>query len=121
MMALILVVDDEFALAELLRAMIEDEGHAVLTAHDGQAGLARMLADRPDLIFTDTTMPVMSGPDMVRAMAKDPALSGIRVVAMSAMPEETVGLEYPRYAAFLHKPFRLTEVTRLLSRLLPRR
>ena len=40
---------------------------------------------------------------------------------MSAMPEEAVGREYSRYTVFLRKPFRLTDVTGLLSCLLPPR
>ena len=118
-MALVLVVDDEFAVAEVLQAMIEDEGHRVLTARDGRAGLASMRSRRPDLVFTDTQMPGMGGPAMVRAMDAEPGLSRLNVVAMSAQPEETVGGAYSRYAAFLRKPFRLTEVTELLSRLQP--
>lgn len=115
-MVLVLVVDDEFAIAEVLRAMIEDEGHRVLTARDGRAGLASMLSQRPDLVFTDTQMPGMDVPAMVRAMDADAGLSRLPVVAMSAMPEETVGGEYDRYAAFLRKPFRLAEVAEVLSR-----
>ena len=120
-MALVLVADDEFAVAELLQAMIEDEGHEVSTAHDGRAALASMRSRRPDLVFTDTQMPGMGGPALVRAMDADPELSRLRVVAMSAMPEEAVGREYSRYTVFLRKPFRLTDVTGLLSCLLPPR
>jgi CheY-like chemotaxis protein len=117
-MALVLVVEDEFAIAELLQAMIEDEGHAVVTAGNGAGGLKAMAASRPDLVITDTMMPGMGGPEMVRAMASVPDLSRLKIVVMSAMPEEMVGCDYPGYAAFLQKPFRLTEVAALLSRLL---
>ena len=118
-MALILIVDDEFAIAELLRAMAEDAGHQTLLATDGRAGLVAMRARHPDLIFTDTMMPGMGGPEMVRAMMLDPDLASIPVIAMSAMPMESVGRDYPAYVAFLHKPFRLMDVNRILLRLLP--
>jgi hypothetical protein len=53
---------------------------------------------------------------MVRAMASVPALSRLQIV-ISAMPEEMVRRDYPGYAAFLQKPFRLTKAAALLSRL----
>jgi CheY-like chemotaxis protein len=121
-MSLVLVVDDEHGVAEILEAMIEEEGHRVLIADNAGIGLKLMAEERPDLIFTDTQMPGADGPAMVRAMEADPRLRGLPVVAMSAMPEGEVGRDYPRYSAFLKKPFRMVQVSRLLRRFLePRR
>lgn len=117
-MAVVLVVDDEHGIAEILEAMIEEEGHRVFTAENGGIGLKLMVEERPDLIFTDTMMPGTDGPAMVRAMSADPRLRELPVVAMSAMPEEQVGSGYPRYSAFLKKPFRMIQVSRLLRRFL---
>lgn len=117
-MALVLIVDDEFAIAELLSAMIEDDGLRVMIASEGRAALAIMATSLPDLVFTDTMMPIMSGPALVQAMERDPVLSGVPLVAMSALPEAEVGSRYVRYSVFLRKPFGLTDITRLLSGLL---
>jgi CheY-like chemotaxis protein len=120
-MATVLVVDDEFGVGELLKAIIEGEGHEVQTAPDGEAGLAMMLARPPDLIFTDTMMPRMDGPALVAAMTDHTALARLPVGVMSAIGETTVGGEYRPYDAFLRKPFRMSEVITLLARLLPDR
>jgi CheY-like chemotaxis protein len=77
-----------------------------------------MVVKRPDLVFTDTTMPDMDGPALVDAMLRNPVLATISLVAMSAMPETTVRASYARYSAFLQKPFRTAQVSALLARLL---
>lgn len=118
-MAKILVVEDEIGVADLLATILEEEGHDVRTAADGLAGLASMGDCRPELIVTDTTMPIMDGPTMVRAMDDDPALAAIPVIAMSALPDSAEG--YTRYAAFMFKPFRVRELIALVGRMLERK
>lgn len=117
-MATILVVDDEFGIAELFEALLSDEGHRVLTAMNGKHALEVMAQERPDLIFLDYMMPVMSGAAMLRAMAADARLREIPVVVMSSLPAATIAERSSGYAAFLRKPFRLDEVIALANRLL---
>ncbi len=52
-MATVLVVDDEFGIAELFDAILSDEGYRVLTAINGKHGLEVLAKERADLIFTD--------------------------------------------------------------------
>ncbi|KMO42171.1 histidine kinase [Methylobacterium tarhaniae] len=117
-MATVLIVDDEFGIAELLDAVLSDDGHKVVTAANGRQGLARVAASRPDLIFLDFMMPVMDGPAMLAALVADPETCGIPVVLMSSMPEETVRERASGHAAFLRKPFRLKQVRDLVEGLL---
>lgn len=117
-MATVLVVDDEFGIAELFEAVLGDEGHRVLTAINGQHGLEVLAKEHADLVFLDFMMPVMNGAAMLRAMAADPALHGIPVVIMSSLPEATVAERCSGYAAFLRKPFRITELLARADRLL---
>lgn len=117
-MATVLVVDDEFGIADLFDAVLTDEGHRVLTAMNGRHGLEVLAGDRPDLMFLDYMMPVMDGAAMLRAMAADPALPAVPVVMMSSMPEATVAERCSGYAAFLRKPFKIAEVVALAGRLL---
>lgn len=53
-------------------------------AGDGQEGLALIRQVRPDLVFTDVSMPKASGFDLIAAMRADPALASIPVVFMTA-------------------------------------
>lgn len=118
-MAVILVVDDEFGVAELLQAVLEDEGHRVLTAIHGRAALERIAQDRPDLILTDYMMPVMDGAALIAALQANPRLSGIPVALMSSLPQESIA-EAVGGVPFLRKPFRIADVLAIVSEALPR-
>ncbi len=117
-METVLVVDDEFGIAELIDAVLADEGHRVLIAMNGRQGLEVLAKEHPGLVFLDYMMPVMDGAAMLRGMAANPSLDGIPVVLMSSVPEATVAERCSGYAAFLRKPFRIAEVVALTERLI---
>lgn len=117
-MGTVLVVDDEFGIAELIDAILSDEGHRVVIAVNGRQGLQMLASEHPALVFLDYMMPVMNGAAMLRAMAEDVSLQGIPVVIMSSIPEATVAQRCAGYVAFLRKPFKITEVTALTERLI---
>ena len=110
-MALILVVDDEFGVAEVLDAILGDVGHEVVTAANGREALDRLKERPPDLVLLDFMMPVMDGPSVLKAMREAPTLRNIPTVIMSSLPESTVSKSVGSgYAAFLRKPFKLNAV-----------
>lgn len=113
----ILVVDDEFGVAEVLEAMLEDEGYRVVTAINGKQGMARLAEDTPDVVMLDYMMPVMNGADMLAAMQSDPALAGVPVVMMSSLDEATIREACKGYVVFLRKPFRMASVLETLARI----
>ena len=104
-MQTIVLIDDEFGLADVLAATLSDAGFRVFTAVNGSQGLAAMAEHPPDLVLLDYMMPLLDGPGVLRAMRADPALASIPVVMMSAMPEAVVQRRTSDYAAFLRKPF----------------
>jgi CheY-like chemotaxis protein len=116
--ATVLIVDDEFGIAELLEAILADEGHVVVTAANGRQGLARLDETNPDLVILDFMMPVMDGPAMLKAMVSDERRAAIPVLMMSSMPEEAVAERCSGYVEFLRKPFRLSEATKAVERVL---
>lgn len=116
-MATVLVVDDEFGIAELFDAILSDEGYRVLTAINGKHGLEVLAKERADLIFTDYMMPVMDGAGLLRALAADPVLQAIPVVVMSSMPEAAVAERCSGYETFMRKPFKIAEVIATAARL----
>ncbi len=119
-MGVVLVVDDEFGVAELIDAILTDEGHTVFKAANGRQGLESLARDKPDLVFLDYMMPVMDGCAMLQSLIREPALRDIPVVMMSSMPEASVAERCAGYAAFLRKPFPITEILHLATRFLPR-
>ena len=66
-MAKILVIDDERAIRNTLKEILEFEGYSVEVAENGRIGLDRALAGSYDLIFTDIKMPEMDGMEFLRA------------------------------------------------------
>ena len=118
-MALILVVDDEFSVAEVLQSILADAGHEVVTAVNGRQGLELLGKRRPDLVLLDFTMPIMDGPAMLKAMKEDPAYRNVPAVVMSSLTESAVA-EAARgmYAGFLRKTFKLAAVTNIVKTVL---
>jgi CheY-like chemotaxis protein len=117
-MATILVVDDEFGIGELLVALLEDDGHRVLTAMNGRHALERMAEFKPDLVISDLMMPLMDGGTLLRAMRDHPELNRVPFALMCALPEPSIADRISGYDAFLRKPFKLAEVSALVSRML---
>ena len=117
-MSTVLVVDDEFGIAELIVDILTDEGHRVVTAANGRQGLEALARERPSLVFLDYMMPVLDGAGMLRGMAEDASLNGVPVVMMSSIPEATVAERCRGYSAFMRKPFRIAEIMSLTDRLL---
>ena len=65
-MANILVVDDDPDIREILRAHLEDAGHVVDEAGDGEAAIQRLREQPADLVITDIYMPKSDGLDLMR-------------------------------------------------------
>lgn len=117
-MATVLVVEDEFGIAELLESVLTDEGYRVFTAMNGQEGLALAKKERPSLIISDFMMPVMDGATMLASINAEATLRDTLFVFMSSMPEATVAERCTGYVAFLRKPFKLFDVLDLVQRLI---
>ncbi len=115
----VLVVDDEFGVAEVLDAILTDEGYRVITATNGRQALARIAEQRPDLVLLDYMMPILDGVAVLRALAADPTARDLPIVVMSALPEEAISIETTRYTGFLRKPFRIRTVLAAIARALP--
>lgn len=106
-MARILVVDDDPDILALVRIKLESSGHEVLTAADGEAGLAAAVEHRPDLVVADWTMPRLTGIEMLAALRADPVIASIPFILLTARAQEVdmLGID-----GFLAKPFSLVEL-----------
>ena len=69
-MAKILVIDDERAIRNTLKEILEFEGYTVDVAENGCVGLDMALATKYDLIYTDIKMPEMDGMEVLQAYRK---------------------------------------------------
>jgi CheY-like chemotaxis protein len=119
--ALILVVDDEYSVAEVLESVLADASHEVITAMNGRQGLERLGDQLPNLILLDFMMPIMDAPAMLKKMKENPMYRDIPAIIMSSLPENAIkesanGL----YAAFLRKPFKLGAMLAVVNDVLKR-
>ena len=116
-MAVVLVIDDEVEICTLLREALEHEGHEVLTAHDGRAGMQLYQAHRPALVITDVFMPRRSGIDLVLELARMDTPP--KIIAISGVTGRSF-LEAAREANVARtfvKPFDVREVVRAVREL----
>lgn len=117
--ATVLIVEDEFVIADLLEMALTDEGYCVLLAANGREGL-ELLAERtrPDLVITDYMMPILDGAGLLQAMRQNEAQRDIPVIVMSSMPEANMRERIAGYAAFVRKPFQLDAMIQLVASVL---
>ncbi len=111
----ILVVDDDLDTREVLKQILEEEGHRVLTAGDGLEALNLLkeaAAQHPDLIVLDLWMPIMDGWDFRAEQLEDPALAHIPVIVITG-----VGRPRPISAsATLIKPVHVRDLLEAVER-----
>lgn len=109
-----LVVDDDEDVREMLRAVLEREGYDVSAASNGAEAVVALhspagAAQPPCLILLDLMMPVMDGAMFRRVLDRDPVLSSIPVIVISAVCGRAAA-ESLRATATLRKPFLPDEV-----------
>jgi DNA-binding response OmpR family regulator len=115
----ILVVEDEEAIAEAVRARLASEGYDVRVAHDGPQALQAAAQGRPDLVVLDLMLPGMDGLEVCREIQKT---DWIPVLMLTARTEESDKVAGFAVGAddYLTKPFSLRELTARVKAILRR-
>ena len=116
-MARVLVIDDEAAIADVLRMLLEFRGHEVITADDGSRGYATAQRQAPDVIVLDLMMPVMDGFTTLEALRSDERTATIPVVILSALSSNDVKQRCHDMGvrAILQKPFKPEDLLRAIE------
>jgi CheY-like chemotaxis protein len=118
----ILVVEDEFGLQETFRDVFIMEGYDVRVALDGEEGYQAFLKFKPDLVFTDVVMPIMSGIELVKKIRRDnPKIKVIYISGFFGLKnvkhdlnEDILKYGYP----CLSKPFKISAMLELVEQYL---
>ncbi len=79
----ILVIDDNRALVRIIEAVLQRHGFEVLTAFDGEEGLAQARKTKPDLVILDIVMPGLNGYQVCRRLQSDPSTVHIPVLMLT--------------------------------------
>jgi CheY-like chemotaxis protein/anti-sigma regulatory factor (Ser/Thr protein kinase) len=84
----VLVVEDEKDVRDMLRFLLENEGHEVSIADNGVDGLAQLDSFQPDVALVDIGLPRMDGYEVARRARLLPGGKGIRLIAISGYGQE---------------------------------
>ncbi|NTW00687.1 MAG: response regulator [Oscillochloris sp.] len=114
----ILIVEDDFAIREVLSEVLNDEGYHVVITGDGDEALRYLqgASTLPGVILLDLMMPVMTGWEFRLEQQHDPRLAPIPVVALSARTSVDHATHVVTMDAFLHKPIDLNQLLALVAR-----
>ena len=109
----ILIVDDEPDLVSTVEYRLQFADCQVVTASNGQEGLERAEAEKPDLILLDTNMPVMDGHEMLERLRANGSLKHIPVIMLTARcePQDIAAASAHGVTDYVTKPFDFAELT----------
>ena len=119
---LVLVVEDEAALATMLRYNLERQGFRVDEATDGQEAMTRIAESQPDLVLLDWMLPVMSGIEVCRQIRRRPATRDLPVIMVTARAEDGDAVRGLNTGAddYITKPFNMDALLARMRALLRR-
>lgn len=120
----VLFVDDEPAMTQLGKVVLERAGHRCSLATNGEEGLQRILTDRPDLVILDYMMPGMSGAEVFRTLRTNSTFKDVRETPVLMLTAKTDNDTERRQlmelglAAYLTKPFGHRELLNVIDNIL---
>ncbi len=116
----ILVVDDEPNIVLSLEFLMKQAGFQVRTASDGEAGLAAIAVEQPDLVLLDVMMPRKNGYEVCQAIRANPDWKAIRIIMLTAKGREVEREKGLALGAddYITKPFSTQEVVERVRELL---
>ncbi len=119
----ILVVDDDAWILRMVTTVLEKRGYEILVARDGEEGLARATAEKPDLVITDVMMPKVDGWTLVKTLRSRPDFAFVPVIFLTALGADEDRIRGFRLGAddYLPKPFRFEELDLRVANALKRR
>ena len=93
----ILIIDDDADIVEAMRVVLEKRGYQVIIAVDGNEGLDKARAEKPDAIILDVMMPGLDGFEVARELKGDPQTKHISILMLTALPRKAWLYVLPAY------------------------
>src|SRR5213593_4789512 len=114
----ILIVDDDYELSDGIRAVLENQGHRVLQARDGQQGKQMVDNHRPDLMILDMMMPRMGGYPVLEHFKGTTDAPSIIMITANAGSRHKAYAEYLGVIDYIRKPFAMERLLEAVQKAL---
>lgn len=125
----VLVVDDDPDVRLFSVTVLEENGYTPIEAEDGESGLKKIKAEKPDLVILDVLMPRQSGVRLYRELKTSKALKDVKIIILSGIAKKTFmrsqkaltefgGAEIPEPEIYLEKPVEPDELADVIKKVL---
>ena len=117
----ILYVEDNEMNRQIVRDLLKRTTYRLLEAHDGEAGVAKALEARPDLILMDIQLPKVSGIEAMRRLRAEAATAATPIIAITsfALSGDDQKAREAGATAYLAKPYSPRDLLGLIRKILP--
>ncbi len=117
----ILIIEDDPLHLELYTTLLESIGHTVISAADGESGLAMAHSGHPDVIICDVLLPKVGGIEVVQKIKSDPFLREIPIIAVTCLDSawDANRMHAAGFDGYISKPIEPRTFTQQIFRFLP--
>ena len=117
----ILYIEDNELNRKIVRALLKHTSYKLIEAYDGEAGVAKAVAECPDLILMDIQLPKISGIEAIRRLRCESATAHTPIVAITsfALSGDEQKAKEAGATAYMAKPYSPRDLLALIRKLLP--
>ena len=117
----ILYVEDNELNCKIVRQLLKPTAYKLIEAYDGEAGVAKALAERPELILMDIQLPKISGMEAIRRLRAEATTAHTPIIAITsfALSGDDQKAKEAGATAYIAKPYSPRDLLALIRRFLP--
>ena len=117
----VLYVEDNEANRKIVRLLLANTTYSLIEAYDGEAGVAKALEARPDLILMDVQLPKISGLEATRRLRAEAATSNTPIIAITsfALSGDDQKAKEAGATAYIAKPYSPRDLLALIRKTVP--